>query len=117
MSDIRLVDVPVLGPAQCMFTEGNGPCLDFLRDFHPGHEGRIYISVAYAKEIGAAAGMGDPDASRSEIDRLRMLVDELTEENDRLTRFEEAAQYTMHHFGDRVRNKPGRKPNKEKVEV
>ena len=52
MSDLRLVDRPVLVPGRCMFTGGNGPCVDFLRDFDLDHDGRIYIGVDFAREIG-----------------------------------------------------------------
>ena len=69
MSDLRLVDRPVLVPGRCMFTGGNGPCVDFLRDFDLDHDGRIYIGVDFAREIGRYRN--DPAAGPGEVRPLR----------------------------------------------
>lgn len=115
--DIRVVARPELWPAQCMFTGGNGECLDLLRDFTPVHEGRMYISTVYAREIGAAVGLADPQLLQEEIDRLRSVVDEQTVELERLHAFEEAAEYTLSHWDRKVRKKPGPKGPRKLEEV
>lgn len=109
MSDLRLVDRPVLVPGRCMFTGGNGPCVDFLRDFDLDHDGRIYIGVDFAREIGRFVGLVDPPEDVSddggELDALRA---ELVE----LRRLRESVLYTFNNLGVEVKKKPGR-PRKE----
>ena len=109
--DCQQVDRPTLVPGRCMFTgTGEGPMLDMLRDFGHDHVGRIYISLAYAREIGRAAGLTDPQPEGA-----RSLEAELQDALERIGELEMVLDsidvLESHDF--RARRKTGR-PNKPK---
>lgn len=79
-----LVESADLRPGLCMFLKtAQGPFIDLLRDFDFDHDGRMYVSVQYAMELGRAAGLVDPgdvDAARGELEAARARIVELEDE-------------------------------------
>jgi len=111
--DAGIVDTATLTPGLCMFSgSGNGPFVDFRRDFDFDHVGRMYMTVQVAREIGRLVGLVDPpqeaESEPEELSELEQLRAEVLE----LRRFKESAKYTLEQFGQPVKNKPGR-PKKE----
>lgn len=79
-----LVESADLRPGLCMFLKSaTGPFIDLLRDFDFDHDGRMYVSVQYAKELGRAAGLIDAEAAeavRVELEGARARILELEDE-------------------------------------
>lgn len=82
----------------------------------PGWDPHVYVSVEAVEEMARLIGwqpahVGQQNtAVLEEKDREIALLREQLEEADR---FAEAAEYTLGRFGEKVRNKPGRKPRRE----
>jgi len=114
--------------AQCLITkradEDRGPYLDLLREFDINHQGRMYISRSAVEDMVSAfseAGVDlDTPGSRDLVEMTERAegaeaeLVELASEVESLREFEQSARYTMDHFGEKVRKKPGRKPSPEK---
>lgn len=111
-----VVDVPRLFNAQCLVTKRSdperGPYIDLLRDFDMDHQGRMYISRLAVESMARKLGLisGDEDLLRDRVAELERQLEEAQRELESLREFEQAANYTMTHFGQKVRKKPGRKP-------
>jgi hypothetical protein len=112
--DAQIVERATLTPAQCMFSgTGNGPMVDFQREFTFDHAGRIYMSIQVCKEIGAIVGLVEPEqATDEQTQEMRESLAALEAEVLELRKFKESAKYTIESLGATVRNKPGR-PKKE----
>lgn len=112
-----IVERAMLAPAMCMLRKtAEGPFIDLLREFDFDHEGRMYLSVAAARELGVFAGLPSQDsvdAAREAERGLREQVARLERENEELRQFKDAAEYTLHALGTKVRQKPG--PKKQTV--
>lgn len=115
--DCQIVERATLVPGQCMFSgTGDGPMLDFLRDFGFDNVGRIYISLQYATEIGRKAGLVDPSPERDEeISRLQAELDQAHEEIAALETVVDSIDILESH-DFRARRKTGR-PTKIKEPV
>lgn len=111
--DAQVVDRATLTPGECMFSHtGNGPMVDFRRDFDMSHTGRIYISVQVCKEIGQLVGLIEPQVQEETPDEGLSELEALRAEVLELRKFKESAKYTIESLGATVKNKPGR-PKKE----
>lgn len=110
------VDAPVLFNAQCLVTRRSdperGPYVDLLRDFDIDHRGRMYISRVAVQEMARTLGLitGEEQQLREENERLQAELEDVRAELESLQEFERSANYTLEHFGQKVRKKPGRKP-------
>lgn len=80
----RIVETARLFPGRCMLSgRGDGPFIDLNRDFDLDHQGRIYLRVKVAQDIGRVVGMatkGEHDALRDELAAATARVTELEAE-------------------------------------
>jgi hypothetical protein len=117
---MRIVETAALAPAMCSITKSaNGPFIDLLRDFDYDHAGRFYIKTSVVREMAEMCGApreGTVDQALGENEVLRMRVAELEAEVASLREFEQSAKYTLEHFGEKARRKPGRKPQEKPQE-
>lgn len=107
------VETPERHPFHCCVTGSNdGPLIDTGNTL-TGYDHRVYISRKGLGLLARFAGWTSPEeraALDEELEVLREKVAQLEEELAEADRFEEATRYTLSRFGERVRNKPGRKP-------
>ena len=112
---MNVVDVPRLFNAQCLVLKRSdperGPYIDLLRDFDMAHQGRMYVSRVAVESMARKLGLlsGDEADLRGRVAELEAELVEANEELESLREFERSANYTMSHFGQKVRKKPGRK--------
>lgn len=108
-----LVESATLRPALCMFTKSaKGPFIDLGRDFDFDHDGRIYIRVEYARELGRFVGLTDPEdveALRVELDSALAEVAHLEEELAQADGVIDAID-VIESRDFRSRKRPGRRP-------
>lgn len=116
-----IVEKATLAPAMCAITKSaNGPFIDLLRDFDFDHAGRFYLKTSVVREMAELAGApkeGSLSTALAENDVLKMRISELERELESLREFERAATYTVEHMGEKVRKKPGRKPQPKPEEA
>ena len=111
-----VVDVPRLFNAQCLVLKRSdperGPYIDLLRDFDMAHQGRMYVSRVAVESMARELGLisGDESELRNRVAKLEGELGEANLELESLREFEQSANYTLSHFGQKVRKKPGRKP-------
>lgn len=87
-----------------------GGYFDFGTDLAGGH---IYVSARAAREMADRMGWSAPGDRLGAARRERALEAKVAELEARVAeqdKFAEAAQYTLERFGEKVRAKPGRKP-------
>lgn len=113
---MHLVEVAAFRPQRCAV-------IPYIGAHHPngfidtGNEldgNRIYISIVGLAEMARVARIiprAVPDLT-AELEEAQARVAELELEAEEHARFREAAEYTLSQFGAKVRNKPGRKPEK-----
>lgn len=112
------VDAAERSPFHCCVTGSNeGPLIDTGNTLH-GYDHRVYLSATGVARVAEFAGWTSPAARVVLDERIAELEREnevLRQEVQEADRFAEAAEYTLGRFGQRVRQKPGRKP-KQPVE-
>ena len=107
-----IVDHPTLTPSCCMLTLKAGvPCVDFGRDFDFNHQGRMYLSVSIARDIGKLCGLVEPEDQTDEVARLQTELESVRAELEELQRFK-AAVDVIESQDFRARKRAGR-PKKE----
>lgn len=114
-----IIPRPVFPPGQCIATCKSEDPKGFIDTYlTPALAGdnRIIVSVTWVEECASKLGWLSPaDAAdlRGELDAARERVSEVEGELQEADRFAEAAEYTLRHIGEKVRRKPGRKPQRE----
>jgi len=109
---IRFVERAEYPPNQCAVTlSAHGPFVDTGKNMDT-IDGRVYVSLQGIRELIKASPIKDElDAQLKERDdEIARLQAELAEAD----KFQEAAEYTLAHFGGKVQRKPG--PRKKKPE-
>ena len=108
-----IVDHPTLTPSCCMFTLKAGvPCIDFGKDFDFNHQGRMYVSVTTARDMGKLVGLVEPEDQTDEVGRLTAELKQARAELEELREFK-AAVDVIESQEFRARKKPGRPKTKE----
>lgn len=78
-----------------------------------GFDNEVYVSVKGVRALVQACGWPTPEQYRelqARAEALEHAKRDLELQVQEADRFAEAAEYTLGRFGERVRNKPGRKP-------
>ncbi len=107
MENPRIVPDAWCFPGECMFTGGSdGPFIDTGQDFV--HEGRAFVSVRIARELGRIAGLVDEDfvaevvGAREETEKTVAMqaaqIEELTERLAKLEKLRKCIAFTL-RFG------------------
>jgi hypothetical protein len=107
-----IVPHPTLTPSQCLLTKKAGiPCIDLMRDFDFDHQGRMYLSVSAAMDLGRLVGLVAPEkleALESENASLTSELDQLRAELE-VARAQLSAIDVIESADFRARKKAGRK--------
>lgn len=117
---MRWVDQAITRPFRCAVVPyaGNGSGRMFIDTGQDLDLEHVYISDVAAEQIAKMLGWVPPatvDTQAEQIAELNAKLSEATAEIESLREYERASQYTLEHFGEKVRRKPGRKPSNEKV--
>lgn len=87
--------------------------MDLEQEFDTEHEGRMYLSVKTAEEIGRFVGLIAPDEleqARADLEVALDQIEALTARVEEAEEFEEAVEHTLKHFDRKIKRKPGPKP-------
>lgn len=119
---MQIVDRAMQYPAHCMWTfktdaEDAGPWLDLGRDFDERHDGRMYLRVVVAQEIGAQVGMVRPEAHQELAEELAAAKEREAALQEQVVELEEFKQavYVMKSEGFKAGKKPGRPATKKET--
>ena len=77
-----------------------------------------YVSVEFVEQAAKQLGFASPDEVallKDTVANHERSIESLEQEVREADRFAEAAEYTLNHFGSKVRQKPGRKPQPQEV--
>lgn len=115
---MRWVDQAALHPHRCAvlpYVGNSSTTRGFLDTGVDVDLDRIYLSGEFFEHVIPLMGFvpeGRVKGLERKVDDLNAKVAELEAEVAGHVRFREAAEYTLGQFGSKVRNKPGRKPEK-----
>lgn len=119
---MRWVDQATCRPFRCAVVPyvGNGSGHSFIDTGQDLDLEHVYISDAGAEVVAQMLGWSPPHELRqaqaqiADLEqRLALAEAELSEAD----KFEQSARYTLERFGEKPRNKPGRKPNKKEEDA